>query len=142
VVSDLEITKNTIDRVKLDPPGSGKKHFPIIAKGREESIKVGSRVDVIQNQSKEDPNVEKILLHNVLISSVKPRPPILQKMQKKEGKKDLAPQFHVTLAISDEDAQVLASATDASLREHEIPIFELRPSGDNKKDEKNSPKIP
>jgi Flp pilus assembly protein CpaB len=110
---------------KLDPPGPGKQHFPIIAKGREESVKVGTRVDVIQNQSKEDAKVEKTLLHNALISSAKPRVKILQK---KEGKKDSLPRYHVTLEISDEEAKVLQSAIEASLKDHELPIFELRKS--------------
>jgi hypothetical protein len=138
----LEETKGASARAKLDPPGPGKQHFPIIAKGREESVKVGTRVDVIQNQSKEDAKIEKILLRNALISSAKPRPEILQRLQKKEGKTDSMPQFHVTLEISDEEAKVLESVIEASLNQKELPIFELRASDTKKVDEKRSSNVP
>jgi Flp pilus assembly protein CpaB len=129
--------------LKLDPPGPGKQHFRMIAKGREQFIKAGSRVDVIQKQSQEDPKAEKILLHSALIRSATPRSAILQKMQQKEEKKDSLPQYLVTLEITDEEAKVLQSAMEASLKEHEIPIFELRPGRDAKKvDEKKSSKAP
>jgi Flp pilus assembly protein CpaB len=127
---------------KLAPPGPGKQHFRMIAKGHEEFVKAGSRVDVIHNRSKEDPKAEKVLLHNALISLATPGQAILQKIQLGEGTKDSLPQFDVMLEVSEEEAKILQSATEASLNDHELPIFELRPSGDKKKvDEKESSKI-
>ncbi len=57
---------------KLEPPGPGRQYLPItIAQAREESVRVGTRVDVIQSRSKDDPKGEsKILLHDVLVRAV------------------------------------------------------------------------
>jgi hypothetical protein len=106
-------------------------------------MRVGSYVDVIQNQSKGDPKTDKFVLHNALIRLVRRRPAVLQEIQKVEGKSDLTPQFDVILEISDGEVKVLKSVIEASNREHKLPIFELRASGAAKKaDEKNSTKVP
>ena len=126
---------------KLEPPGPGRKYLPITtAQAREDSIRVGSRVDVIESQSTEDPKGEsKIVLHNVLVRAVLPEPGGLQKMLDMEGKRNLVA-LRVLVETSTEEFQ----AFYASVKKFgPVIFFEVRPSVDNKKTvEKNSPKVP
>jgi Flp pilus assembly protein CpaB len=121
---------------KLDPPGPGRKYLDLVVKARENSIRAGTRVDVILSKSKEDPKAETIVLHGVLVRTVKSM--LGQEVLEKEGKTDLVA-IHVVLDVSlAEGAQFVAS-----VKESKSFSFELRPSGDNKKvDEKNSTKVP
>ena len=122
---------------KLDPPGPGRKYLDLIVEARANSIRAGTRVDVILRKSKEDPKAETIVLHNVLVRAVKPRM-LGQEMLEKEGKTDFVA-LYVVLDVSPAEGAQLAR----SVKEFHSSFFELRPSGDNKKvDEKNSTKVP
>jgi Flp pilus assembly protein CpaB len=122
--------------LQLDPPGPGRRYLDLVVKARENSIRAGTRVDVILSKSKEDPKPETIVLHGVLVRTVKSM--LGQEVLEKEGKTDLVA-IHVVLDVSlAEGAQFVAS-----VKESKSFSFELRPSGDNKKvDEKNSTKVP
>jgi hypothetical protein len=124
----------------LEPPGPGRQYLPItIAQAREESVRVGTRVDVIQSRSKDDPKGEsKILLHDVLVRAVMPDA-LLQEMLNEDGRRNLVA-LKVLVETSAEEGQVFF----ASVKHYGFgEFFEVRPSADNKKvDKKNSPKVP
>jgi hypothetical protein len=127
-----------VPRIDLDSPGPGRKYLLIMAKAREHSIRVGTRVDVIQRKSKEDPKAETIVLHDVLVRHVEPAKFPQEMLEKhfKDGKTDLVT-LAVVLDVSDAEGAQFVDKDSGSI------LVELRPSADNKKvDEKNSPKIP
>lgn len=130
--SFLQKPKDATNRVKLDPPGPGRKYIGLLpVKAREESIRVGTRVDVIQRRSKGDA----ILLHDVVVRNVRQLP---QETLGTEGE----PGF-VALSVTLDGSVEEVEAIDALIDHSESTVFELRPSGDNKKvGEKNSAKVP
>jgi hypothetical protein len=123
---------------KLEPARPGRVYIPITtAQAREDSLRVGTRVDVIESKSKEDPKDElKILLHDVLLRAVLPAS-FLQGRLEKDGKTNLVA-LRVLVETSTEEGQ----AFFASLKQYDISdFFEVRPRVDNRKvDNKNSPK--
>lgn len=135
---------------KLEPPGPGREYISVTtATSRDESIRVGTLVDVVEMKgrgwppprSKEDlKGGSRILLHDVSVRAVIP-PSIkfLQIMLDKEGEGNLVA-LQVIVEASAKEEQIFQGlrkkyATGA--------FFEIRPSVDNKKvDNKNSPKVP
>jgi hypothetical protein len=128
-------------KAKLGRPDSGRMFLPIsTAQPREDSIRVGTHVDVIQSKSKDDPNGKaRILLHDISVRAVIPADKYYQEMLAKQGKTNLVA-LRVYVDISEVDGQLFL----ASIKESESPSFlEVQPIGDAKKvDEKNSPKGP
>lgn len=83
----LERNNEAENKVKLDPPAPGRKYLNIItAKSREESIQVGTRVNVFQSKSEGDPKGETIVLRDVLVLAVVPAPSNLQGKLDEGGK--------------------------------------------------------
>jgi tetratricopeptide (TPR) repeat protein len=125
------IIKALLDLRRDNPPGPGRYYMGIPnAKARKGSIRVGTRVDVIE----EDPKGEsKILLHDALVRVVLPGTKDHQEILDNEGKTDWVA-LQVIVDTSLEEAK-------ASLGIRSI-FLELRPIGENKKaDEKNSAKV-
>jgi len=122
---------------KLDPPSPGRKYLDLVVEARANSIRAGTRVDVILSKSKEDPKAETIVLHDVLVRAVKPSM-LGQEMLEKEGKTGFVA-LYVVLDVSPAEGAQLAG----SVKKFHSSSFELRPSGDNKKvEEKNSTMVP
>jgi hypothetical protein len=129
---------------KLELPGPGREYLLIpTAQAREDSIQVGTRVDVIDSNSKEDPQGKsKILLHDVLVRGLIPKNPFLQYKLNQEGKRNLVALL-VLVETSAAESHVF-QASDKNDTINEIRVFyEVRPSIDDKKvDKKNSAKVP
>ena len=129
---------------KLEPPGPGREYLLIpTAQAREDSIQVGTRVDVIDSNSKENPQGKsKILLHDVLVRGLIPKNPFLQYKLNQEGKRNLVALL-VLVETSAAESQVF-QASDKNDIINDIRVFyEVRPCLDNKKvDKKNSAKVP
>ena len=118
------------DLINDDPPGPGRHYSGIVsAKARQGSIRVGTRVDVIE----EDPKGEsKILFHDALVRVVLPGSKSLQEILDNEGKKEWVA-LEVIVDTSLEEAK--------AWRGHRGIFLELRPTAENKKaDEKKSGK--
>jgi hypothetical protein len=126
------ILKALFDLENDDPPGPGRDYRAITsAKARQGSIRVGTRVDVIE----EDPKGEsKILFHDALVRVVMPASKELQEILDDEGKKDWVA-LRVIVDTSLEEAK--------AWRGTRFIFVDLRPTADNKKaEEKNSSKVP
>jgi hypothetical protein len=127
---------------KLEPPGPGREYFGIMtAQARQDSIRVGTRVDVFECKSKNEPKGEsKILLHDALVRAVLPAPSSLQERLNKDGKTNLVALDVVVDISAQELGAFLASVKPDSVL-FLLDLYEVRPSIDTKKvDKKNSAK--
>jgi hypothetical protein len=125
------IIKALFDLTNDDPPGPGRDYRALTStRARKGSIRVGTRVDVIE----EDPKESKILFHDALVRVVMPGSKTLQEILDEEGKKDWVA-LRVIVDTSLEEAK--------AWRGTRFIFVDLRPTADNKKaEEKSSSKIP
>ena len=128
---------------KLELPGPGREYLLIpTAQAREDSIQVGARVDVIDGNSKEDPQGEsKILLHDVLVRGLIPGNLFLQYKLDQEGKRTLVALLVLVETSAAESHVFRASDKNDIIKDIRV-FYEVRPCLDNKKvDKKNSAKV-
>ncbi len=128
---------------KLEPPGPGREYLAIMtAQARQDSIRVGTRVDVFECKSKNEPKGEsKIFFKNALVRAVLPAPYSLQKRLDKDGKTNLVA-LDVVVDVSAQELEAfLALVRPDNLLFFFMDFCEVRPSVDTEKvDKKNSAK--
>jgi hypothetical protein len=127
---------------KLEPPGPGREYFQIMTpQARQDSIRVGARVDVFEWESKDEHKGEsKILMQNALVRAVLPVRSSFQKRLNKNGKTNLVA-VNVVVDVSAEELRAFLASVNPQSFMDLFDFFEVRPSVDTKKvDKKNSGK--
>ena len=127
---------------KLEPPGPGREYLAIMtAQARQDSIRVGTRVDVFECKSKNEPKGEsKIFFKNALVRAVLPVRSSFQKRLNKNGKTNLVA-VNVVVDVSAEELRAFLASVNPQSFMDLFDFFEVRPSVDTKKvDKKNSGK--